>query len=999
MKPMMSYFMENVDRIPDRKAVAVPGQGSCTFAELDRQSARVYRYLTEKGIGKEDFVMLCLPRSFWAVVCMVGVWKAGAAFTMVEDTYAPDRIRFIYEDSGCKLKIDMDTVQRILELEPLPGYREAQLHDAAFAVYTSGTTGNPKGVLHEYGNLMTGVEESMVSESEGTALLETDDLDVFGLLAPLNFVASIISVLDTLIYGTTLVIIPYAVAKDFRKLKDCMLSERITSIFMTAAYVRLYDNWSPYLKTVYFGSEPANGLSIKGPELFNVYSLSECGFDICAFRLDKAYDPAPIGKPMPGRTVYLLDENGNPVQQGETGEICVAVPYVRGYINLPERTAETFRGGILHSGDLARTDADGNYYIVGRRDDMIKINGNRVEPAETETVFRELSGLRTVVVKGFSDESRACLCLYYLRAEAEALPDFRLDDLKQRMSERLPYYMIPSYFVALEEMPLNPNGKLNKKALTLPEAVDYRAEYAAPENETERLLCDTFAKALKLDRVGANDDFYLIGGDSMSAIAAVTGCALDGLSITDLYEGRTPRKIAARWLDRRNDPEDPAETREEDLRGEWALLPEQQHVLDDQLTRPESTVWLLPGALRLKDGTDPERFAAAVNKAIRNHPSLAAVLCFSGEAAQVQRYAPELLPVVTVTDIPEDELQERINGMTCPFRLFDSCLCRFEVFRTENGSYFVWVIHHLIFDGTSMGLLFDSIVACYADPDCQLRPDYYFSMLKRQALAEKSSLFEETELYYRRNYEDRMHPEKWMLLFRSDPGQEAEGLDVDYCRLKFGREEIMASAAWKQIGFNGLYLASLMLAQSIYNDVPYGIIGWLHNGRTDAYSLASCGLLFRCFMILEPDMRDITLKQLLQDMHSQMDYSLSHNCYGYPYRSRAPLDMVCNLLYQEKIYDTGSMDDLTEESPFEPPESRDIIIPLGMEVRDNMDGNDPLAIVAYDSAMYAPESAGFVLLLFCACLREMISVTDPDRVTLREIADRALKAAESEAEE
>lgn len=990
MNTLMKYYSDNVQRRANRTAVSVPGQGSCSFEELDQASAKVYRFLTEAKIGTEDFVMICLPRSTWTVICMVGVWKAGAAFTVVEDTYAPERIRFIYEDSGCKLKIDMDTMQKILAMEPLSGYKAADPHDAAFAVYTSGTTGNPKGVLHEYGNLVTGVEESMASEREGTAALETDDLDVFGLIAPLNFVASTIAIVDTLIYGTTAVIVPYAIAKDIRKLKDCLIRERITSIFLTATYVRMYDHWSPFLKTVYFGSEPANGLSLDGPELMNVYSLSECGFDICAFRLDRAYDPAPIGKPLPGRSVFLLDENGQQVPRGEIGEICVAAPYVRGYIHLPERTAETFRNGILHTGDLGRVDENGNYYIAGRKDDMIKINGNRVEPAEIETVFRSLSGLNSVIVKGFSEKDRSFLCLYYLQKEAEALPDFTVTDMKARMSGRLPYYMIPSYFVPLTEFPLNPNGKLDKKALKAPEAEDYRAEYVPPTNETERTLCDSFAKALALDRVGINDDFYLIGGDSMSAIAVITDCDMDGLSVTDLYQYHTPKQIAAALLERQNTAEDREEVLLNDRLQERVLLPEQLSILDDQLSRPHSTVWSVTGLLRLREGTNVDRFVSALNKAVRNHPAFATVISFNKESSLVQSYQPDILKPIGVTEISEDAFEGSLGSMVQPFRIFNSCLCDFRVYRTENSAYFFWNIHHIISDGTSLGLLFEEITASYHDPECCLEPDYYYTVLKEQELAEGSELFAKAEQYYRDNYEKRLLPETWLLRPREDLTGSGRTVSAVYKRIPETREDIAASACWKQIGYNGFCITALIIAQSIFNHEDHGAIQWIHNGRVDKHSMMSAGLLFRSMAVLVRDLSSISLSALLKEVHHQMDYSVSHYFYPYPYRSKAKLNESSVLLYQENIYSTGSLDEITEECPLTLATSDECESPFGMEIRDNADGAGWLVVMGYNNSRYSEAAMERMLSIYCSCLHEMALITSPDTVPVREVIERVL---------
>ncbi|MBR1857716.1 MAG: AMP-binding protein, partial [Oribacterium sp.] len=215
MSKVIDSFFDSVKENPDAPVLSDCSAVSLTYLELDILSARVYRYLKEKGIGREDFVMILLPRGVLPFVVMLGVWRAGAAFVAVEEGYPEERVAFIKKDCGCRLTIDTNEWKEILKMEPLSGCEQVLEHDAAFAVYTSGSTGNPKGVLHEYGNL------------DIIAASVTFDVVSFGLIAPTNFVASVIGYLAILFQGCSMFVLPYSVIKNPPALIDCYVKNNI----------------------------------------------------------------------------------------------------------------------------------------------------------------------------------------------------------------------------------------------------------------------------------------------------------------------------------------------------------------------------------------------------------------------------------------------------------------------------------------------------------------------------------------------------------------------------------------------------------------------------------------------------------------------------------------------------------------------------------------------------------------------------------------------------
>ena len=540
---LVQQIRENALRFPNRTALALDDcVDPITYSELWVQSGRIYTALKEKNIGREDFVMIFLPRHPIMFAAMLGVLRAGAAFIFIEDTYPMQRVEFIRNDCGAKLVLDAEFYRLSMNCSPLDSYAQPDPHDACFAVYTSGSTGRPKGVLHEYGELENAVSSVWVEDSR----IDWVNYTRYAYIPPMNFVAVIFFCIPVLYSAGTVFILSYNVVKNLTKLSDLFEKEQINETFLPPSVLRIFSGKLPYMRRLRTGSEPCNGIFREEIPIINTYALSESAFVVAQFRIDRAYDKTPIGKSPTGKEIFLLDEDGKSVPQGEVGEICFVTDYMRGYINLPEQTAIALRNGVFHTGDLGYRDQDGNLIISGRKDDMIKINGNRIEPAEIEAVAKERFGLKNAIAKGFNLESRSFVVLYYLKNEiCEASELTNPDQARAILAEKLPYYMIPSYFVGLDAFPLNANGKIAKKELKPPAFDTSKTEYIAPRTEMESRICDLMARALKKEKIGVTDDFFDLGGDSMSAISLISECGDLGLKSDEVYNLRTAEKLAA----------------------------------------------------------------------------------------------------------------------------------------------------------------------------------------------------------------------------------------------------------------------------------------------------------------------------------------------------------------------------------------------------------------------------------------------------------------------
>ena len=836
--------------------------------QADDLSARVYGWLKARGIGREDFVFLCLPRGAVALISMIGVWKAGAAFTMVEEQYPPERIAYIRKDCSCKAVIDRDAWNGILETEPMPGYEKTDPHDAAFAVYTSGTTGNPKGALHEYGNMKL-IQAASIDRATGKPRLAESDR--MALIPPLNFVASIRRFLYAVYDGFHLFVVPYSIIKNPVRLRHYYLENRITVTYASPSMLRLIGDPGPTIRQIQIGGEPANNLFIGGKELVNGYSMSECGFPLTEFIIDKPYSTCPVGKPNNDRIVVrILDEDGKEMPDGAEGEICVEDPFFRGYINLPEQTAKALQGGIYHTGDIGKRLPDGNIVLMGRSTDMIKINGNRIEPAEIEAVGKKILSVKWCAARGFEEQTHAFVCLYYTE-------DISFDEMEVRkqMEQYLPYYMIPAYFIRVDEIPLLPNGKMNRKALPKPESKAERADYEAPRTETEKILCGAFEKALMLDRVGIRDNFYHLGGDSLGTMRVLAAAGLPGLNAMDIFEGCTPGRIAEIYESRESGTirENPALVETRERAKEHPLTPNQISIFDYCIFSPRTVMWNLPRLYRFPPETDAGRLCGAVNQALAHRPGLFTVFEFNEECSLVQRAVPEKAVRIRVEEISESVFDGKKADLMRPFRMIGEPFVHGGIYKTEQAVYLFLEIHHIMTDGTGMQLLNDDIVRAWnGEP---LPPDTYYTYLRQEEQLRGSREYRKARAYYDTCYGKG----EWCINLVPDVKARPSGRTLLPLRRPVSPDEMKAFEEKHHFSRNLLFTAVGLLGICAMEKTRRVLANWIFHDRTDSVRQNAFGCLFRYVPVGLEIREDMTVGGFLRNVMEISNESLAHCAY------------------------------------------------------------------------------------------------------------------------
>lgn len=732
MKSLQQLLHASFRTHANRRAILDPASGSAmTYAELYDLAARAAGFLQSRGVREGDFVVIALGRSIQYIVAEVACALFGLGAVLMDAGYPRERIDYATGDAGAKLVVDAALMDEMLAYPRRAEYREVALDCPAVVIYTSGSTGKPKGILHD-------------QASVGGAVLRNHSVfhptpnDIEGLVAPFTFIAGCALIMHPLCAGGCLTIIPREVIVDPLRLADFIERTGVTCTYIPPKALKVFRPRGKSLRLVATGSERVSGIGPREYEIINLYGMSETCSGVAAFRIDRAYENTPIGRQMEGCAVYLLDGNG---RTADEGEICAAGHFMTGYIGMPERTAEVKVANpffaedgfptMIRTGDIGRLDENGNLVYVNRKDWMLKINGQRVEPGEIEAVLKAVPGVADAAVKGFvSDRGIAWLCAYYVKKGAVAE-----DDLREAVAANLPPYMMPAHFVELDAMPLNANGKLDRLALKAPDAARFAEDYVAPANEVEKRLCDAMASVLGLERMGANDDFFRVGGDSIACMTLIAQIDDPRIGAGLVYRHRTPAAIARALEDMEANREALAAADREAMQRSWPLLQGQKLHIEMQKLAPRSPFLNVPALWRLKPGVDLTRLRRALERVIGLHPVLDVRLT-EQDGCWSQRYCEAYNAPVPIEDVTAERLDALRHGgfdvLTGRGRLYD-----IRILRGRDANWLYWNMHHANCDGTGIQLLLDQVARCCMEDGPALNPDYYFEALKQ--MAEKKS--------------------------------------------------------------------------------------------------------------------------------------------------------------------------------------------------------------------------------------------------------------------
>jgi amino acid adenylation domain-containing protein len=598
---LQEQFERQVERTPEAMALVMGGE-RVSYREVNERANRLAHLLRGRGAGAETLVGVLLERGVEMVVALLAVVKAGAGYVPLDPTYPAERLSLMLEDSGVKLVLSKGRLAEAVRearagraaeagvevigleavAEELEGQSSANVgavtaeENVAYVIYTSGSTGRPKGVVVTHGNVgrLLGATEQWYGF--GSA-------DVWTLFHSMAFDFSVWEMWGALLKGGRLVIVPYEVSRDPEGFYELLEREEVTVLNQTPSALRQLvevdeRRWESgggkglKLRAVILGGEALEMGRLQGwmerhgeqrPEIVNMYGITETTVHVSYRRIwqkdviERA-NSSLIGQPLPDLDVYVLDVQGQLAPVGVPGEIYVGGGGVaRGYLHRPELTAERFiphpfsaeRGARLYrTGDLARYLPEGELEYLGRIDNQVKIRGFRIELGEIEATLAEHPAVHEAVVMVRDDVSGDKRLVAYVVPSPFEI--FDTNEVRGALFEKLPAYMVPTSFVILDQLPLTPSGKLDRRALPAPEhsGIESEREYVAPRTEVEESLASIWTRLLKVERVGVNDNFFELGGHSVLVtrmISEVNSIYEVDVSLRVVFETPTLSSIAS----------------------------------------------------------------------------------------------------------------------------------------------------------------------------------------------------------------------------------------------------------------------------------------------------------------------------------------------------------------------------------------------------------------------------------------------------------------------
>lgn len=586
---LTSLFEDRVRATPDAVAVS-DGTRMLTYREFDAASDALAGLLRERGVGPDRVAAVCAERSIELVVALYAVLKAGGAYLPIDPAYPADRVAFLLQDSGAVvaladaagsaaigtsavplLRLDQEYAGAGAAADAAATARTAGADNLAYIIYTSGSTGNPKGVMIEHRSAV-----NILTQLQSRYPLTVGDAYLFK--TTFTFDVSVTELFGWFFAGGRLEILEKGGEKDPLSISRAIVDRGVTHVnfvpsMLTIFLQRLAEEGEAgksalsSLKFLFVAGEALtpdlverigafrrSGAADDGFVLANLYGPTETTIYASGETIPAgpAPNPVPIGRPVDNGTAYILDRDGRLLPPGVSGELCVGgVPVARGYLNRPELNAEKFvadpfrpRARMYRTGDLCAWREDGRIDYLGRIDFQVKIRGFRIELGEVEDALRRHDAIDDAVVVAHREKDGAfSLCAYY--AGADEMPVARL---RAFLGERLPDYMLPSYFIHLERLPTTASGKVDRKALPSPRAAATASTaFRNPEGETETALAAVWQECLDLARVGAGDNFFEVGGDSLKAIKLTSKLRAAGFAveIKDLFTYQTIAELAS----------------------------------------------------------------------------------------------------------------------------------------------------------------------------------------------------------------------------------------------------------------------------------------------------------------------------------------------------------------------------------------------------------------------------------------------------------------------
>lgn len=742
---------------------------SITYSQLQENVDRMARILLEHGIERGDFVAIIMERSIECIVSLLATMRVGAAYVPMDPLAPQERLLNMVQDCQPKALLVGDTpiptllsdtykVLNVLQEKEDESHASLDIpvypDDLAYVIYTSGTTGRPKGVMVEH----HGVVNVINFLKKKYALTHKDNILQF---ANIVFDASVWEIFAALCHGATLVL-----AKDRLNTKattDLIRNQDISILVLPPNYFTLLKELSPRVMVTAGSASNHNVLmNIHDSRYFNGYGPTEASIQTTQWEWTGGVLPKgriPIGKPIANVQVYVM-HNDKLCGIGIPGEIMIAGEgLARGYLNRDELTAEKFvqnpfgPGKMYHSGDLARWNNEGELEYLGRIDEQVKIRGFRIELGEIEHALRQIEGIKesACIVQGSVENEQ------WITAYLEGSCTLSEEEIKDRIQQTLPEYMIPSHIFILDHLPVNSSGKIDKKSLAKlrDETQEKENHYIAPGNEIESILCGFFAQILHLSSVSVDQDFFNAGGHSLRAIQLVhrinTSLGLT-IPVSVIFSHSTPRNLAIFLAEQKTreaiKPKVEKKLPQPKLAQYYPLSAAQKRIVLETEFGTEGLAYNNPLWFRFRGKLDHARLSRALEAMIQRHEILRTRFVFV-QGHPMQEILDRIdLPLTFFSvdgSLPDEEMVGDANTKTNkrtknnffikqwqkklvkPFSLEKGPLFRIALIETEEETYLFLDFHHSIIDGMSMVVFIEEFSALYSGKTTLAEPSQYTS--------------------------------------------------------------------------------------------------------------------------------------------------------------------------------------------------------------------------------------------------------------------------------
>ncbi|KXZ23340.1 non-ribosomal peptide synthetase, partial [Bacillus nakamurai] len=740
-KTIIQIFEEQAEKTPNRTALQFERE-ELTYQELNERANRLARHILSVGGGGKTAAVLC-ERSTDMIVSIMAVLKAGSAYVPIDPEHPVQRIQHFFRDSGANVLLTQDSLKPIAEKAEFQGVvvladdeasYDKESHNLALPfdsktianlTYTSGTTGTPKGNIVTHANILRTVKD--------TNYLTVSEEDTVLGLSNYVFDAFMFDLFGSLLNGAKLVIVPKETVLDMSRLSHVIKRENVSILMITTALFHLLvdveTSCLSTLRKIMFGGERASvehvkkALSTVGKgKLLHMYGPSESTVFATYHPVDVIEEDTlsiPIGKPVSNTEVFILNPDGRVQPAGVAGELCVSGEgLVQGYFNRPELTEEKFvphpfKDGerMYKTGDLARWLPNGDIEFIGRIDHQVKIRGQRIELGEIEHQLQSHDRVQESVVlavdQGAGDK---LLCAYFV-----GLGEISSQELREHTAKDLPAYMIPAVFIQMDELPLTGNGKIDRRALPLPDVTAANAvSYKAPRNETEQKLADIWAEVLQTEQVGINDQFFEIGGHSlagMKLLALIHQAFGVQLTLKELFTSPTVAGLAQ--LIAGADQQAAKSITPAAVQETYPVSSPQKRMFVLQQLEGAETSYNMPSVLRLKGKLDAEKLNAVMKQLTDRHEAFRTTFEIK-DGETVQRIWAEADLNVEYHESSEEDAERIIHGFIRPFRLDQLPLVRMGLVKiAEDDHLMLFDMHHIISDGASVGVLIDELSRLY----------------------------------------------------------------------------------------------------------------------------------------------------------------------------------------------------------------------------------------------------------------------------------------------